>query len=149
MQNSLKEKTLPEKSVLALRIKYSIFLFIVAFLCGSLAVFSGYLSIIVLLISLVVGLYVICFYAKRRSLSVSYSFDEKYFVISKGVYFCNNIQIRLSQVQYIDKITTLIQKMLGLCNLVFCMTGTKISLENISLEDAQQILKEVKCYEKG
>ncbi|MDR0404441.1 MAG: PH domain-containing protein [Oscillospiraceae bacterium] len=110
-----------------------------------MSVFNFALSLLLLVLFGLCGVYAVFFWAKQKSNSLKYYFEEDYFKISKGVYFKKEIELKLSKVLYVDTTSAPDQKLFGVCSTVFYLAGTKVRLEHISLEDSKDIIKEFKA----
>lgn len=142
-----KNKNLPRSAIIVWRIRITLIMFAVVFLCGAVAVFDKKISAFLIFINFLFYLYIFIFYCEDRYKSQSYFNDDKFLQLKKGVYLKKLITIFKDKVQYTKLVIYPDQRLFGLCTLYIFLPGEKLSISQIELKIALLIEKDLNLEE--
>lgn len=122
-----------KKSIIILKIRYSILFSFLAFLSGFMGIFSIYFSIFLCIFLILTYIFIVIYYCNESYKNKSYYISEKLITINYGVFFHKSISVNLNKLQYIELVQSPLQRLFSVCSLIFHTSGSKTTLSNIEL----------------
>lgn len=137
MENIIQNKIYKpsHKTVTILKMRATLLTVAVAFLIGVIAVFSPIAAIVSGFIYIVIYTLTISLYAPLMYNASNIIVDNKKIITEKGVIFRRKYCMDFNTIEYTVKISTPLQKKLGLCSLFIYSKGGRIAISNISTAD--------------
>lgn len=127
------------KTVTILKMRATLLTAAAAFLIGATAVFSPVIALITGFIYIVIYTLTISLYAPLMYNASNIIIDNKKITAEKGVIFHRRYCMNFNTIEYTVKLSTPLQKKLGLCSLFIYSKGGKIVISNINTKDITSI----------
>lgn len=127
------------KSVLLYRIRIIIIATVIAFFCGAImAFFTPFAILLSIAVSLLIAI-IFFLYPALLYKNYSVTITDEYLCITKGVILLRKYYTRITNICYISKITTPLQRFFGIFSLCLYTKSGKIYLSN--LENIPEVFK--------
>lgn len=130
---------LSEKAVTIWRIRATGLLVVFSFLIGAVFVFWNILAIILGVLGLTVYFLTIFAYCPLLYKVCGYSVNNNIVTINKGYFIHRHTKISFSKIQYCVISQGPLQKLYGVCSVIFLTAGSSEIISDISITDAQKI----------
>ncbi len=137
----LSEVSLPTKAIKIWKVRATILMCILFFVCGGLFVFNPILPALIIALVVTIYVYIITIYCRKRYNSEKYYIGKNYILLKKGVFFKKEIKIYRSQVRQVRILQTPDQRLFGMSTLVFYLAGKSEKISQIELKDAITLQK--------
>lgn len=137
----LKKKSLPIKALKVYKIWATIFMSILSFISGMIAVFDVNTAIISMVIFIIFYVYTILYYCQKRYMSEKYVISRFKIYKEKGVFFKQQTEIMSDKIQCVKIITGPVQKFFELYTVVFYSSGYKEKIALVGFSEAKSIEK--------
>ncbi len=130
---------LSEKAVKIWRIRATAVLIGFFFLVGAIFVFWEAAAIVLGIVGLALYFLVIFIYCPLLYSVCSYSENNRTVSINKGYFIHRNIKLNFSKIQYCVISQGPLQKIYGVCSIIFLTAGSSEMISDISVINAQKI----------
>ena len=130
---------LPAKAVMVWRIRATLLLIVFSFLVGAIFVFWETLSIILGTIGLIIYFLTVFVYCPILYRIYGYEVENGVITISKGYFLNRYTRLPFSKIQYCVISQGPVQKLYGLCSVVFLTAGSSEAISDIPEQEAHKI----------
>lgn len=121
------------KSILLYRIRIIILATIIAFLCGAVMAFFTLFAVLLSIVICFLLAVIFFWYPTLLYKNYSVTITDKDFCVTKGVIFLRKYYTHISNICYISKITTPLQRFFGIFSLCLYTKSGKIYLSNLEI----------------
>ena len=136
-------ENISKKSILILRIRYSLFSALLTFSLGILGIINFGLYIRTLIIYLILFFFVLLIYCPMKYKCTLFSVSDEHIKISYGVMFSQNITLNINNIQYIELSQSIEERLLSVATLILYTAGGKIKIPHLSVKRALYIKKQL------
>ena len=136
---NLEKKSLPIKALKVYKIWATIFMSILSFVSGMIAVFDMNTAIISISIFMIIYVYTILYYCPKKYTNEKYFISDAKIYKEKGVFFKQQTEIMIDKIQCIKIITDPIQKFFELYTVIFYSSGYTEKIVLIDFAEAKNI----------